>query len=38
MPEFKCDTCKSTDFEVKRRGPHYGLYCKKCGAWQKMAF
>ena len=32
--EYKC-SCESTEFFVKKKGTQYGLYCKKCGKWQK---
>lgn len=30
---FTCSKCGSNEFEKKEKGPHVGLYCKKCGTW-----
>lgn len=30
---FTCSKCGSNEFEKKEKGPHFGLYCKKCGTW-----
>lgn len=30
-----CKYCKCTNMVLKECGPHYGLYCKKCGKWQQ---
>ena len=30
---FTCSKCGSNEFEEKEKGPHFGLYCKKCGTW-----
>lgn len=27
--------CGNTTFHTERVGPHLGLYCAKCGSWQK---
>lgn len=36
MTSHKCLKCNNTDdFVITRKGPHIGLYCKKCGAWIK---
>lgn len=31
----KCKKCGNTTFHIERVGPHLGLYCMKCGSWQK---
>lgn len=31
----KCKKCGNTTFHTERVGPHLGLYCAKCGSWQK---
>lgn len=32
----KCVHCgNEEDFVISRKGPHIGLYCKKCGKWIK---
>lgn len=31
----KCKKCGSTNLEVRKSGPHIGLYCKDCGAWNR---
>lgn len=31
----KCKKCGHESFHTKRVGPHLGLYCSKCGSWQK---
>ena len=31
----KCKKCSNTTFYIERVGPHLGLYCTKCGSWQK---
>lgn len=30
-----CRKCSSADIFVKEQGTQKGLYCNKCGAWQK---
>lgn len=36
MTSHKCTKCDNEeDFIIARKGPHIGLYCKKCGAWIK---
>lgn len=36
MTSHKCLKCNNAnDFVITRKGPHIGLYCKKCGAWIK---
>lgn len=31
-----CKKCTSSRYyTIKRVGPHYGLYCAKCGSWVK---
>lgn len=36
MTSHKCSKCNNADdFVITRKGPHIGLYCKKCGAWIK---
>ena len=31
----KCKKCGHESFHTERVGPHLGLYCAKCGSWQK---
>lgn len=33
-PEHRCK-CGSSGMFTEQNGPHIGLYCKKCGKWQK---
>lgn len=33
--ETICPKCGNDSFYTKRKGPHIGLYCKKCDMWQK---
>ena len=30
---FECKKCGCTDSEMITKGPHLGLYCSACGAW-----
>ena len=31
---MECKKCGCDEFEETIKGPHLGLYCKNCGAWQ----
>jgi ribosomal protein L40E len=33
MEIVQCRKCGSNDLEERIKGPHIGVYCKKCGAW-----
>lgn len=33
MKPEACRKCGCNVFETKRKGPHIGWYCTKCGAW-----
>lgn len=35
MMATKCRKCGSVDLTIRNVGEHTGLYCCKCGAWQK---
>lgn len=35
MRAKKCDRCGSENFFIKQSGNQTGLYCSKCGKWQK---
>ena len=36
LMSHKCVHCgNEEDFVISRKGPHLGLYCKKCGKWIK---
>lgn len=32
---MKCKKCGHERFYREQHGPHTGLYCDKCGTWQK---
>lgn len=35
MMAKKCRKCGSEDMTIRKVGEHTGMYCCKCGAWQK---
>lgn len=35
MMTKKCRKCGSEDMTIRKVGEHTGMYCCKCGAWQK---
>jgi hypothetical protein len=34
MP-FKCRNCGSDKYQIRRVGPHKGIFCAECAAWEK---
>lgn len=32
---MECKNCGCTEFYKEKRGPHLGVYCSACKAWQK---